>query len=71
MRKAKAQLKLNLTTKLKDYSKYFCKYISSKRKARENLRPFLDEKGNKVTKDWDKAEVLSAFFASLLNSKTS
>ena len=51
-------------------NKYFYKYINSKRKARENLHPLLDAKGNLVTKDQDKAEVLNAFVASLFHSKT-
>ena len=32
--KAKAQLELNLATKVKDNNKYFYKYINSKRRAR-------------------------------------
>ncbi len=39
-RKAKAQLELSLATKVKGNNKYFCKYIYSKRRARENLHPF-------------------------------
>ncbi|KAK4826428.1 LOW QUALITY PROTEIN: hypothetical protein QYF61_008961 [Mycteria americana] len=64
IRRAKAWLEINLATAKK---KCFCKYISNKRKAKENLHPLLDMEGNTVTK----AEVLNAFFASVFNSKTS
>ena len=40
-------------------------------KRKENLHPLLDTRGNTVTKNQDKAEVLSAFFASVFTSKTS
>ncbi|KAK4828638.1 hypothetical protein QYF61_000286 [Mycteria americana] len=66
--RAKAELEINLATAVKDNKKYF-KYISSKRRAKENLWPLLDRGGNPVTKDEEKAEVLNAFFASVFNSR--
>jgi len=56
-----------LATKVKDNNKYFYKYISSKRRTRENLHPLLDAEGSLMTKD--KAELLNATFASVFNSK--
>ncbi|KAK4820905.1 hypothetical protein QYF61_008137 [Mycteria americana] len=69
IRRAKAELELNLATAVKDNKKYFFKYISGKRRAKENLQPLVDGGGNTVTKDEEKAEVLNAFFASVINSR--
>ncbi|KAK4815363.1 hypothetical protein QYF61_001351 [Mycteria americana] len=69
IRRAKAELELNLATAVKDSKKYFFKYISSKRTAKENLQPLVDRGGNTVTKDEEEAEVLNAFFASVFNSR--
>ena len=71
IRKAKIHLELSLATKVKDNNKYFYKYNNTKRRARKNLHPLLGAESNTVTKDQNKAEVLNAFFASVLNSKTS
>ncbi|KAK4830017.1 hypothetical protein QYF61_008280 [Mycteria americana] len=69
IRRAKAELELNLAAAVKDNKKYFFRYISSKRRAKENLQPLVHEGGNTVTKDEEKAEVLNAFFASVFNSR--
>ena len=45
IRMVKAQLELNLATAVKDNKKCSYKYISNKRKARENLHPLLDVEG--------------------------
>ena len=45
IRRAKAQLELNLATALKDNKRCFFKYISNKRRAKENLHPLLDAGG--------------------------
>ncbi|KAK4822905.1 hypothetical protein QYF61_023268 [Mycteria americana] len=69
IRRAKAELELNLAAAVKDNKKHFFKYISSKRRAKENLQPLVDRGGNTVTKDEEKAKVLNAFFASVFNSR--
>ena len=55
-----------MATAVKDNKKYFYKFINNKRRIRENLPPLLDAEGNIVTKDEEKAEVLNAYFASVL-----
>ncbi|KAK4808042.1 hypothetical protein QYF61_017062 [Mycteria americana] len=69
IRRAKAELELSQATAIKDNKNHFFKYISSKRRAEENLQPPVDRGGDTVTKHEEKAEVLNAFFASVFNSR--
>jgi len=62
IRKVKAQLELNLAAGVKRNKKLFYTYINSKRRTSENLHSLLDEAGNGITEDKEKAEVLNAFF---------
>ncbi|GAB0178229.1 mitochondrial enolase superfamily member 1 [Grus japonensis] len=71
VRKAKVLTELNLARDIKGNKKSFCRYISDKRKMRENVGPLRKETGNLVTQDMEKAEVLKDFFASVFTSKCS
>ncbi|GAB0178678.1 mitochondrial enolase superfamily member 1 [Grus japonensis] len=68
-RKAKDHLELKLAGEVKDNKKGSFKYISSKRKTRENVVPLLNEVGALVREDTEKAELLNIFFASVFIAK--
>jgi len=70
-RKAKVHLELNLARDVKDNKKSYFKYISSKRKTRNNVGPLLNEVSDLMTENIEKAELLNAFFASVFSAKTS
>ena len=61
VQKAKACLELNLVRDVKANKKDFYKHISSKRKTRENAGQLLNGTGVLVTKDIEKANILSTF----------
>ena len=71
VRKARAQLELRLATAVKENKKSFYKYISGKRRTKDNFHPLLDAVGNVTTEDKAKTEVLNAFFTSAFNSQIS
>ncbi|KAJ7413016.1 hypothetical protein WISP_93575 [Willisornis vidua] len=64
-RKAKAHLEFSLTTSIKDSKKGFYKYISSKRKTKENVGPLLNQMGVLVMEVTDNMELLITFFVSV------
>ncbi|GAB0207806.1 hypothetical protein GRJ2_003246300 [Grus japonensis] len=69
VRKAKALIEISLARDVKDNKKSFYKYVSDKRRTRENVGPLRNEMGDLVTQDMEKAEVLNDFFASVFTSK--
>lgn len=58
IRRTKAQLELLSNQDCKDNKKGFYKYISNKRKVKENLHPLLGVEGNILTGDEEKAGIL-------------
>ncbi|KAK4809540.1 hypothetical protein QYF61_016972 [Mycteria americana] len=56
IRRAKAQLELDLAAAITDNTKCFYAYISNKRRAKENLHRLWDVGGNAVTKAEEEAE---------------
>ncbi|GAB0178198.1 mitochondrial enolase superfamily member 1 [Grus japonensis] len=69
VRKAKALIEISLARDIKDNKKSFYRYVSEKRKTRENVGPLWNEMGDLVTQDMEKAEVLNDFFASVFTGK--
>ncbi|GAB0191850.1 mitochondrial enolase superfamily member 1 [Grus japonensis] len=69
VRKAKALVEISLARDVKDNKKSFYRYVSEKRRMRENVGPFQNEMGDLVTQDMEKAEVLNDFFASVFTGK--
>ncbi|KAK4815688.1 hypothetical protein QYF61_005434 [Mycteria americana] len=61
----------NICRNFKGNKESFYRRISDKRKTRENVGPFQRERGDLVTWDMEKAEVLNNFFASVFTSKYS
>ncbi|GAB0177934.1 hypothetical protein GRJ2_000258700 [Grus japonensis] len=69
VRKAKALTEISLARDVKDNKKSFYRYVSDKRRTRENMGPLWNEMGDPVTQDMEKAEVLNDFFASVFTGK--
>ncbi|GAB0187269.1 mitochondrial enolase superfamily member 1 [Grus japonensis] len=70
VRKAKALTEISLARDVKDNKKSFYRYVSDKRRTRENVGPLQNETGDLVTQDMEKAEVFNDFFASVFTGKS-
>ena len=68
MRKAKSHLELYPAREVKGNKSLF-KYVSSKRKTRENVSCPLYEEGALVMKDTQKVVLLNSFFALVFIAK--
>ena len=68
VRKAKAQLELKLARDVKNCKTGFFRYVNNKQKQKENIGPLLNRRGELVTHNAEKAEVLNTFFTSAFTS---
>ena len=71
MRKAKTQIELYIARDINGNEKKFYRFISNKRKAREDMGPLWKKTEDLIMRDTKKAEVLNDFFASVFTSKGS
>jgi len=71
VRKDKTQTEFNLARDIKENKKKFYRYISDKRKAREEVGSHRKETGDVVMEGMEKAEVLSDFFSSVFTNRCS
>ncbi|GAB0205898.1 mitochondrial enolase superfamily member 1 [Grus japonensis] len=69
VRKAKALIEISLARDVKDTKKSFYRYVSDKRRTRENVGPLRNETGDLVTQDMEKAEENIRFEKYLRNLK--
>ncbi|CAM4662215.1 unnamed protein product [Lepidochelys kempii] len=71
IRRAKLHLELQQAKNVKSNKNGFFRCVGNKKKAKESVGPLLNEGGNLVTEDVEKANVLNAFFASVFTNKVS
>ncbi|GAB0204449.1 hypothetical protein GRJ2_002910500 [Grus japonensis] len=68
VRKAKVQLELKLARDVKNYKKGFFRYVNNKQKEKENVGLLLNRRGEIVSKNAEKAEVLNISFTCVSTS---
>ncbi|KFV03790.1 hypothetical protein N340_13356, partial [Tauraco erythrolophus] len=71
VRRAKGLIELNLARDIKSNKKNFHRYVSDKKRSRENIGPLQKETGDLATWGMEKVEVLNDFFASVFTGKSS
>jgi len=67
VRKVKIQLKLKLARDVQNYKKGFFRYINNKQKQKESTGLLSNRRGEIVTNNTNRAEVLNTFFTSVKN----
>ena len=63
IRKAKAQMELNLARDARNNTKGFYRYIGMRRQMKEGIPPLIKQDGELASSDMEKAEVLIKCFA--------
>jgi len=53
---------------MKNYKKGFFRYVNNEQKQKENIGPQLNRRGELVTDNAEKAEILNTFFTSVFTS---
>ncbi|KFW94610.1 hypothetical protein N336_00311, partial [Phalacrocorax carbo] len=71
VRRAKAQLQLNLVRDAKNNKKGFYRYMNQKGKVKESVPHLMNKNGGLVSTDEEKAEVLNNIFASAFTGNLS
>jgi len=69
MRKAKAQMELNLARDARNNTKGFYRYIGMRRQMKEGIPPLIKQDGELASSDMEKAEVLIKCFASVFTGE--
>jgi len=68
VRKTKTQPKLKLARDVKNYKKSFFRCVNNKQKQKENIDPLLNRRGELVTNNAEKAQVLNIFFTAVFTN---
>jgi len=71
VRKAKAQMELNLARGAKNDKKGCYRYVNQKMKVKESVPPLMNKNGDLVSTGKEEAEVLHNFFASVFTGTLS
>ena len=68
IRKAKARMEPSLVRDAKNNKKGFYRYFALERKDKERVSPLMDENGELLITNMEKAKVLNNFFASVFTA---
>ena len=69
IRKSKRTFEKKLAVNIKNYSKSFYAYVSSKQKVRDKVGPLENKRGNIISDGFQMAEVLNEYFCSAFTTE--